>query len=185
MPDPIEMLMEDHRRVEGLFDSYRQNPTRAVMERICTEVAVHTAVEERVVYPALASSVDGGDQMRRHAESEHDEVKNAMLELERVGFDSPEAAAVMATIIDGVTEHVQEEESEILPTMRAQLAADALERIGTEAAATKAEEMTEAEKAGPLVELTKDELYELAQARGIEHRSEMNKQELISALRSA
>jgi hemerythrin superfamily protein len=184
MPDPIEMLIKDHREVEALFERYRTNPSPALIEEICTELTVHTAVEEKVVYPVLASSVDGGKQMRSHAEDEHGEVKQEMLKLEKLGYDSPEADACMQKIMQGVTEHVSEEEGEVLPAMRSQLSEDRMMSIGEEAMAAKEALMTEAREAGPLIDLTKDELYKLAQEKGIEHRSDMNKKELITALRS-
>ena len=43
--------------------------------------------------------------------------------------------------------------------------------------------MAEAQTAGPLIDLTKDKLYELAQEKGVEGRSDMTREELISALR--
>ncbi|HET6812073.1 MAG TPA: hemerythrin domain-containing protein [Acidimicrobiales bacterium] len=184
MPDPIEMLIKDHREVEALFERYRSTPTPALIEEICTELTVHTAVEEKVVYPVLGSSVDGGRQMRSHAEDEHGEVKEQMLKLETLGYDSPEADLCMQKIIQGVTEHVSEEEGEVLPAMRSQLTEERMMSIGEEAMAAKEAFMAEAQQAGPLIDLTKDELYKLAQEKGIEHRSDMNKKELISALRA-
>lgn len=184
MPDPIEMLMKDHREVEALFEKYRSNPSPALIEEICTELTVHTAVEEKVVYPVLGSSVEGGRRMRSHAEDEHGEVKQEMLKLEKLGYSGPEAGACMQKIMQGVTEHVSEEEGEILPALRAQLTEERMTSIGEEAMAAKQALMAEAEEAGPLIDLTKEELYKLAQEKGIEHRSDMNKKELITALRS-
>jgi len=184
MPDPIEMLIKDHREVEALFERYRSNPSPALIEEICTELTVHTAVEEKVVYPVLGSSVDGGRQMRSHAEDEHGEVKQEMLKLEKLGYDSPEADLCMQKMIQGVTEHVSEEEGEVLPAMRSQLTEERMTAIGEEAMEAKEALMAEAREAGPLIDLTKDELYKLAQEKGVEHRSDMNKKELITALRA-
>jgi hemerythrin superfamily protein len=184
MPDPIEMLTRDHREVEALFDQYRKKPGPDVIERICTELTVHTAVEEKAVYPVLASDVEGGPQMRQHGEEEHAEVKQAIRSIERVGYKSPEVDSFMQEIIKGVTEHVAEEERDVLPALQAQLDQGRLAELGDRVQALKAELMSEAEQAGPLIDLTKEELYELAREKGVEHRSEMNKDELISALRA-
>jgi hypothetical protein len=59
-----------------------------------------------------------------------------------------------------------------------------LESLGQAVEATKGQLMSEAETGGPLIDLTKEKLYELAQERGIEGRSDMNKDQLISALRA-
>jgi hemerythrin superfamily protein len=185
MPDPIQMLTQDHREAEDLFEEYRSHPNPELVERICTELTVHTAVEEKIVYPVLGQRVDGGDDMRRHSEEEHGKVRRAILEIERVGLESLEVDRLMQEIMEGVTHHVDEEEGEVFPAMRSELSEDQLLDVGEKAQATKQQLMAEAEEAGPLIDLSKDELSELAKARGIEHRSDMTKHELVSALRSA
>ncbi|HZT67876.1 MAG TPA: hemerythrin domain-containing protein [Acidimicrobiales bacterium] len=184
MPDVTEMLAADHRRVEQLFEQYRQTRSSAVVREICTELTVHAAIEEKVVYPALAGSVDGGKGMRRHSEQEHQEVKDAIFQIERLGYSRPDVDQYMEKIITGVTEHVQEEEGEIFPQMRRQMGQARLDELAQETAALKQELMGEAETAGPLIDLTKEKLYELAQEKNIPGRSDMTKQELISALSS-
>ncbi len=183
MPDPIEMLMQDHREVEQLFAQYQQSKDPAVVERICTELTVHAAAEEKVIYPALGADVTGGKGMRQHAEKEHQEVKDAIFEIERLGYTDPGVEHFMQTIIQGVTEHVQEEESEVFPKMREDLTAERIEGLGGELDATKQQLLAEAQTGGALIDLTKDQLYELAQEKGIEGRSDMSKDQLVAALR--
>ena len=183
MPDPIEMLIQDHREVEGLFEKYRSSPSPALIEEICTELTVHTDVEEKVVYPVLGSAVDGGAQMRSHAEDEHGEVTREILKIQKLGYDSPEVDASMQKIMQGVTEHVSEEEGQVFPAMRSQLSEERLMAVGADAMAAKQALVAETREAGPLIDLTKDELYRMAQEQGIEQRSKMTKKELISALR--
>jgi hypothetical protein len=84
-----------------------------------------------------------------------------------------------------VTEHVQEEERDILPRLTAELTAERLATLGEEAEQLKTELTAQAKTAGPLIDLTKEQLYELAQEKGIEHRSEMSKDDLIAALRES
>jgi len=183
VPDAIEILTQEHRQVESLFERYR-NGDRSVVKEICDELTLHTAVEEKVVYPVLAAEVDGGRGLRDHAEEEHQEVKEAILGIERAGYRSPEVDGLMKKIIQGVTEHVQEEESEVFPAMRDQMSTEALERLGGRAEQAKEKLLGEVKAGGPLIDLTKDELYSMAQEKGIEGRSQMTKGELISALRS-
>jgi hemerythrin superfamily protein len=182
MADPIEMLMEDHREVEQLFAQYEQSKDPSIVEQICTELTVHAAAEEKVIYPALGADVEGGKGMRQHAEKEHQEVKDAIFEIEKLGYDDPGVDPFMQTIISGVTEHVQEEENEVFPKMRDDLG-DRLSALGDELISTKQQLLAEAESGGPLIDLTKEKLYELAQEKGIEGRADMSKEELVSALR--
>src|SRR5687768_6837740 len=137
MPDPIEMLMQDHREVEQLFARYQQSQDPALVEKICTELTVHAAAEEKVMYPVLGADVSGGKGMRQHAEKEHQEVKDAIFEIERLGYGDPGVDQFMQTIMSGVAEHVQEEESEVFPKMREAITADRMEEIGSELDATK------------------------------------------------
>ena len=185
MPDPIEMLTQDHRKVETLFEQYRTEPSPTIVEQICTELTVHTAVEEKDVYPLLGSSIEGGRELRDHAEKEHAEVKQAILGIERAGYGSPEVEAFLQTIMNGVSEHVTEEEAEVFPAMRSQMTDARMAKLGEKAQGTKEKLLLEAEQAGPLIDLTKDELYDMAKAKQIEGRSDMNRQQLISALRSS
>lgn len=184
MPDAIEMLTEEHREVEQLFEEYRQSKSAGLVEEICTQLTLHTDVEEQLVYPALSAGVDDGEGLRRHAEQEHQEVKDAIVQIERLGYDSPEVDALMQKIIAGVTEHVEEEETQVFPRMRQDLEEAKLERLGKEAAALKQKLESELGSSGPLIDLTKDELYNMAKEKNIEGRSRMTKDQLVSALRS-
>jgi len=185
MPDPIEMLMQDHREVEQLFADYQQSHDQAIVETICTELTVHAAAEEQVIYPALGAYVPDGERMRHHAEEEHQEVKDAIFEIQRLGYADPGIERIMQTIITNVTEHVEEEETDVFSKMRESLTAEQMETLGDELDASKQRLLSEADTAGALVDLTKEQLYELAQQKGIDGRADMTKDELVATLRQA
>jgi hemerythrin-like domain-containing protein len=145
---------------------------------------VHAAIEERIVYSALGTEVNGGKGLRQHAEQEHQEVKDAIFQIERIGYGDLGVDEFMHQIMEGVTEHVAEEENEVFPKMRSDLGSARLAELGAELAEMKTQLLPEAEQAGPLIDLTKDQLYELAQDKDIEGRSKMSREELISALRA-
>lgn len=140
MADPIEMLMQDHRKVEELFGRYEQSPDPSVVEQICTELTIHASIEEAVIYPALGAEVEGGQEMRDHAVQDHQEVKDAIAEIERVGSSAAEVAEPMQRIISGVSEHVQEEESEVFPKMRQDIDPNRLSQLGDDLATAKQEQ---------------------------------------------
>lgn len=185
MPTPIELLEKDHRKVEGLFERYKESGDKSVVKQICAELMVHTAIEEKVVYPVLASDVPNGRQMERHAESEHKEVEDAIKQMMRLGYEGAEVDDLMQKVIGGVTEHVQEEENEVLPAMEASISRDKLEQLGSKLEQAKQREMSTMDGHGALVDLTKGELYDMAKEKGIDGRSEMNKDQLIDALRNS
>ncbi len=177
MPDVAQLLKQDHRKVESLFRQYDSGDS-SVVALICNELKVHTAIEEEVVYPVLLEVPDG-HKLRAEAEREHQEVKEAVAQVERSTPDSDEVASTMQTIIEGVTHHVEEEESEVLPKMEQSLGHDRMTVLGEQLMAVKREQLV---ATGAIADLTKDELYELAQGAGIEGRSNMDKDELIEAL---
>jgi hemerythrin superfamily protein len=182
MPDATEILTQDHRNVEQLFERYKSSKDPSVVREICTELTIHSAVEERVVYPVLGEEVDGGQGMRRHSEQEHAEVKDEIFQISRVGYDSPQVDGHMQKIMAAVQDHVEEEENDVFPKMRDDLGEEELSELGARVQSTKQELLMEAKTAGPLIELTKERLEELAREKNIEGRSSMSKEELISAL---
>lgn len=181
MPDAIEMLQVDHRKVESLFERCQSSPDPRVVEQICNELTIHALVEEQVIYPLL-DQLPGGAEMRQEAEQEHQRVKEAIAQIERAGYDPEQVGSLLQQLMDDVNHHVEEEESEVLPKMREALGEERLTEVGQQAAQAKLENMM---TIIDLDELTKDELYELAQTTGIAGRSQMDKDDLVKSLQGS
>lgn len=183
MADPIAMLEQDHRKVETLFEEYKTSKDPLVVEQICTELTVHAEIEEQVIYPVVGRELPDGKDLRKEAEGEHQEVKDAIAAIEQAGYDAPEVEQHMQAIIEGVTHHVQEEESEMFPQFRENIGEDKLTKLGEELTQAKQKAMQQV-AGGSAVEgeLTKEELYQKAKEQDIEGRSKMNKEELQEAV---
>jgi hemerythrin superfamily protein len=186
MPDPTTMLEQDHRKVEQLFEQYRSTQDPTVAEQICTELLVHTTIEEDVVYPVVKKDVPDGRELEAEAEKEHNEVEDLIKKVQRSGFDDPRVPNLIRQIEEGVTHHVEEEESEMFPKLRESLEGDRLERLGEKLAQAKEKELkrTAGTGHGSTVEgeVTKEELYQKAKELDIEGRSKMSKDELQGAV---
>lgn len=190
MPDPIAMLEEDHRKVEALFEEYQNGQDPVIAEQICTELMVHTTVEEQAVYPTVKSDVPGGEELEEEAEKEHAEVEQLIKQVQQKGFDDPSVPELMLQIEEGVTHHVEEEETEMFPKMRDTLDQQTLEQLGEKAMQAKQQLLQQmgkgqgAQSGGSTVEgeLTKEELYQKAKEQDIEGRSKMDKEELQQAV---
>ncbi|MDQ3756764.1 MAG: hemerythrin domain-containing protein [Actinomycetota bacterium] len=187
MPDAVSMLEQDHRKVEQLFEQYEQTGDPAVVQQICTELKVHTTIEEEVVYPVVARELPEGKELDKEARDEHKEVEDAIKQIESIGYDAAEVDELMQTIIEGVNHHVEEEESEMFPKLRQELDTAKLSELGEKLAESKQAAMRTVGASGSMVEgdmteMTKDQLYKQAQEAGIEGRSDMTKDELIEAL---
>ena len=62
--DAVQMLEQDHRAVERLFDDFASgeaNGKERVAEQIFRELEVHATLEEEIFYPALRKHADQGE----------------------------------------------------------------------------------------------------------------------------
>jgi hypothetical protein len=110
--DAIALLKADHRKVEDLFAKFKaakgaEKKQRLVTE-ICTELTVHTIIEEEIFYPACKGAVE--EDMVEEAYVEHDGAKVLVAELE-AGSPSEEFYDAKVTVLsEQIKHHVAEEE---------------------------------------------------------------------------
>lgn len=132
MADIVELIMQDHRTVESLFERFRRGAEGAVASAICQALNAHAEAEEHVAYPAFAQIV-GTPVAQLLAEQSHAKslVKRA---LQSEGFGLVE---IMATLEAAIRVHVDEEEADFLPQLREALSADQLDVLGVRYLAVK------------------------------------------------
>ena len=119
MPDVFALLSADHRKVEGLFQQFSGSSDPAVAQQICDELTIHSVIEEELVYPLLASKV--GAALADEARHEHGEAKALIAQVEAGLRTGDDVRDLVKQLQQAVQHHVQEEESEIFPTMREKL----------------------------------------------------------------
>lgn len=156
--DPIAMLERDHREFESLFEQYRSSGGRDVVDRICTRLAAHATIEEEVVYPVLGTHVPDGAELQGQAESEHQQLKDTIAELEALGYEDPGVDPLIQTIMKAVTAHVEVEESEVFPRLRSALSEDQLAEMGEQLASAREREMVDLD---PAYDHVDEGLYEV------------------------
>ncbi len=178
MPSAVDVLEQDHRRVEMLFSEFEQSGDQNIARQICQELEVHTALEEEIVYPVLRQEVD--DELAQEAQREHDEAKELIKKIEG-GLSGAALQQTVAKLKESVEHHVEEEENEVFPKMQ-QTVGGELIRMGDEIMQRKAQLMSSANGGSVLLDLTKEELYQKAQEADIPGRSSMTKEELAQAL---
>jgi hemerythrin superfamily protein len=134
MADVTTIIVNDHREVERLFAAYAAAGDGAEKDRIVDEVrlalAPHAVAEEILVYPALRRIAAAGDDEASHAIDEHQEIKRLLSAVDKMAADDPERDARMLELQQAVAHHVEEEEGSLLPSLRAGMDADGLERMG-------------------------------------------------------
>jgi hypothetical protein len=147
----IQLLTEDHRTVEGLFEKFEKagsdEKKEVLARRICLELKVHAMLEEEIFYPALRGKIDDDDI--DEALVEHDGAKMLINEIEAGGPDEQFYDAKVKVLQEQIEHHVKEEEKESGNLFSQARKADVdLDALGAEMAARKAELMKVAEAEG-------------------------------------
>ena len=141
--DAIKLLSEDHRRVEQLFEEFEKasdGEKEPIARTICTELKVHTMLEEEIFYPAMRGKIDDDDI--DEALVEHDGAKMLINEIEASGVEADFFEAKVKVLQEQIEHHVKEEESESDNIFSQARKTDVdLEAIGEQMRARKAELM--------------------------------------------
>lgn len=113
MNDIIDLLLSQHRELEGHFAEY-ESGNHEVVATIEEKIKLHTKIEEEVVYPAMVEYLDNGEEEVEHAKEEHKEADQLLADLKA----NKENVEKFTTFKDAVTHHVAEEEGELFPEFR-------------------------------------------------------------------
>jgi len=113
----VELLKQDHRKVEQLFEQFEQaddqDRQHELAHQICKELMVHTMIEEEIFYPACRSGAkedeDTTDKLDE-AQVEHDSAKILINEILRGEPADEFWKAKVCVLKDQVAHHVEEEE---------------------------------------------------------------------------
>ncbi|HEY3814463.1 MAG TPA: hemerythrin domain-containing protein [Caulobacteraceae bacterium] len=110
--DAIALLKADHRKVEKLFAAYEKakgaDKKRTLARQICTELVVHTSIEEEIFYPACRG--EAKDSTVNEAYVEHDGAKVLVTEIEAGDPDDEFFDAKVKVLSEEIKHHVKEEE---------------------------------------------------------------------------
>ena len=120
--DALELLKRDHREVQSLFKRYSsaadETEKAALAERVCLLLKVHTRVEEEIFYPAARRRIDD-KELINEALVEHQAAKDLIEEIESADAGDPMLEARLRVLSEQIAHHVQEEENELFPEVRA------------------------------------------------------------------
>ncbi len=178
MADVVDMIMDDHREVERMFDQLMDEPDKRplVLPVVSALLIAHSRAEEAEVYPAARDEAGESDEVE-HSQAEHVEADRLLERL--AGMDPGDSGfeTALQELIDAVKHHVEEEESSVLPGLRARLSPERLAELGEAFAQQRAEHLGELPG-----QATREELLTQAQNADIDGASSMSKMELKGAL---
>ena len=110
--DAISLLKADHRKVEELFAKFKaakgSDKKQRLVAEICTELTIHTMIEEEIFYPACRGKVE--EDMVEEAYVEHDGAKALIGQLESENPGEEYYDAKVTVLSEQIQHHVAEEE---------------------------------------------------------------------------
>src|SRR3954469_15713708 len=123
-PEPMEMLMEDHRKVQKMFKQFEKlkdedddQSKRDLVDQVCAELKVHTQIEEEIFYPAAREALEEGDLVAE-ALVEHNSAKELIAKLQGSDADAEEYDAMFTVLGEYVNHHIAEEQDEMFPKLK-------------------------------------------------------------------
>ncbi|MDI1480536.1 hemerythrin domain-containing protein [Polyangium sp. y55x31] len=148
-----DLLKQQHREVEELFREIEgaedEDERASLREELANALAAHTAIEEEIFYPAAMEALGPSGRIREAFE-EHAVADFALYRLMSVSVGDETFSAKLGALKDIVMNHVEEEESELLPQAEGEMERDQLEQLGDRLSARFSERLAEGHR--PILE---------------------------------
>lgn len=141
--DAVELLTQQHREVEEMFERFEKMTDRAkvskkkLADEICNALIMHTTIEEEIFYPATREASEDTEDMVDEAVVEHASAKDLIAQIMEMDPDDDLYDAKVKVLSEMIDHHVEEEEKEMFPKTR-QLKLD-MEALGQEMKARQQE----------------------------------------------
>ncbi len=127
MPNGIDLIVADHELVNTLFTEFESTGQGALVGQIVDALVTHDDAEHAALYP-LAADVLGDTELLARSSAAHSAVKRQIDLIKQL--EGPPLAAAVAELRTLVTEHVADEEQNLLPALRAAATPDQLDALG-------------------------------------------------------
>ena len=149
--DAIVLLTADHKKAKGFFSDFKKLMDQdgahahkaALVRQVCSELKVHTEIEEEIFYPAVRKAIDDADLMDE-ALVEHAGAKELIAQLEGMDPNDDLYDAKVTVLGEQIDHHVKEEEGDMF--VKARAAKMDVVDLGVQLARRKAELMAESER---------------------------------------
>lgn len=132
--DVIDILTTDHRDMLELLGRIRSTSDpaerRDLADTVIAEVMRHAVAEEMYVYPAMEEHLPNGAEEVEHDKQEHDEIVQVMKRLEDADASGPAFMDQVQELEGQLRHHIDDEESDQFPKLRAGLPAEKLVELG-------------------------------------------------------
>lgn len=140
--DVLNLLIEDHRTVEALFDKIETTDNPRLMQQyfaqIAQELTLHAAGEEEAFYPAVGQFTSTANLVRESYE-EHAEVKRLINDISFLQPTAPLYRERIAQLRAALAHHIEEEEGELFPRVAEHFSEQQCLELGDQVLQTKKE----------------------------------------------
>ncbi|HEY2638704.1 MAG TPA: hemerythrin domain-containing protein [Streptosporangiaceae bacterium] len=133
--DAIVILKADHKEIRGLFRKFQAAGDKAVkrkgtlVRQIIELLTVHTYIENEVTYPEVCALLPDLKDDVLESYEEHHVADVLCMELAGMPADAERFDAKATVLIENVTHHIEEEEQDWFPKVRAGLGRKQLQAI--------------------------------------------------------
>lgn len=134
-PDAMELLKDDHRRIDKLFAEYEslrgggaggeRQRIAQIAQQVAAELSIHAQLEETLFYPALQQAT-GDARGVEEAHDDHAQAKRLLRDLSSLAPDDGSFDSTMQSLAKAVREHVRMEEEHLFTEARGRLDAQAI-----------------------------------------------------------
>jgi hemerythrin superfamily protein len=151
--DVVDVLTTDHHEVLDLVlqikSSTDAEERRDLADTVISELVRHSVAEEMYVYPAMRKHLPDGEGAVEHDIAEHKEIEKTLKKLEGVSADDAEFTRLLGELENILRDHVQDEEVQQFPELRAQVPREELVEMAQKVEAAKKVAPTRAHPLAP------------------------------------
>jgi len=128
MPSGIDLILADHQMVNGLFEEFDTKQDGTTVGLIIAALKAHDEAEQAALYP-LASAILGDAKLIERSEAAHSMLKKQFDVI--ATLEGAPLVAAVGVLRQLVTQHVEDEERNLLPALGEQATPQQLEALGT------------------------------------------------------
>jgi hemerythrin-like domain-containing protein len=159
--DAIVILKDEHKLIRRLFRDYERTTSTAtarrgeIVEQLIALLTNHTYVENEVMYPRVRELVPSLEQDILESYEEHHVADMLVAELAVMEPYEERFNAKVRVLIESVEHHIDEEESDWFPQVRAALGRKPLQEIGQELLRAREDAPTRPSHPSPVAKIVK------------------------------
>lgn len=132
--DLIDAIIADHREVQAVFTEIEASEDarnkRELVEHVIAELVRHSVAEEQYLYPTARKALPDGDELVDHELEEHAEAEQVMKDIENTDSTDPKFPELVGKLIADIRHHLEDEEEDLLPKLRAACDPEQLGELG-------------------------------------------------------